>query len=344
MDGVHAAKGESIKTLDELEAIIGKAPPALDLKVINHLDSGALRWIAASPLLFACFGSGTTLGVTLGGGPPGFAGGDARTLRLSAAMLDDPSLAQVGQGFGALFLLPGTGETLRVTGTVSAQHPGEISITVHECYGHCAKALIRSGFWEALPDGTAPSNPSAFIDATRFMALATSDAQGRADLSPKGDPAGTMVRLDPHRVWFADRPGNRRIDSFRNILTQPRVAATLLIPGSTHVAYVSGTARITADEAVRSQFAVQNKVPALVTAIDDAALQLRESPALVRAGMWPVKPPTHGIQAAQLFIEHVKLNKESSLGARLASAALSVPGVSGLLKKGLEKDYKDNLY
>ncbi|MDC0713259.1 pyridoxamine 5'-phosphate oxidase family protein [Stigmatella sp. ncwal1] len=344
MDATHTAKGGSIKTLEELEAIIGKAPPMLDLKVINHLDAGALRWIAASPLLFACFGSGTTLGVTLGGGPPGFAGGDARTLRLPAAMLDDPSLAQVGRGFGALFLLPGTGETLRVNGIVSAQHSGDIRITVHECYGHCAKALLRSEFWKALPDRTVPSNPSAFIDATRFMALATIDSQGHADVSPKGDLAGTLVRLDHHKVRFADRPGNRRVDSFRNILAQPHVAAALLIPGSTHVAYISGTARITSDEAVRSQFAVQDKVPALVTAMEDAAIQLHESPALARADLWPVKPSTHGIQATKLFIEHLKLNKENSLGARLASAALSVPGASGLLKKSLEKDYKDNLY
>ncbi|WP_224372302.1 pyridoxamine 5'-phosphate oxidase family protein [Hyalangium versicolor] len=344
MDAAHAARGGSIETVDELEAIIGKVPPAIQLKVINHLDAGALRWIAASPLMFAGFARGTTLGVTLGGGPPGFASGDAQTLRLPVAMLDEPSLAQVGQGFGALFLLPGTGETLRVNGTVSAQDPGEIHITVHECYGHCAKALIRSEFWEAQPHGRVPSDPSAFIDAARFMALATIDAQGHADLSPKGDPAGTMVRLDDHRVWFADRPGNRRIDSFRNILAQPRVAAALLIPGSAYVASVSGTARITTDEAVRSRFAVQGKVPALVTAIDEAAIQIHESPALARANLWPAKPPTHGIHVARLFIEHVKLNKEKGLGARLASVALSVPGVSGLLEKGLEKDYKDNLY
>jgi uncharacterized protein len=344
MDAGHAARGGSLETLDELEEIIGKAPPTVDLKVIDHLDAGALRWIAASPLLFASFGGTPNPGVTLGGGPPGFAGGDARTLRLPTAMLDEPSLAQVGRGFGALFLLPGTGETLRVNGTVSAQSPEEIRITVHECYGHCAKSLLRSQFWEAQPTATVPSNPSTFICATRFMALATADAQGRADLSPKGDPAGAMVLWDPPRLWFADRPGNRRIDSFRNILTQPSVAALLLIPGSAHVAHVSGTARITRDEAIRSRFAVQDKLPSLVTAIEGASLQLHESPALVRANLWPVQPPTHGIQVAKLFIEHLKLNKDKGLRARLASAALSVPGVSGLLQKGLEKDYKDNLY
>jgi predicted pyridoxine 5'-phosphate oxidase superfamily flavin-nucleotide-binding protein len=333
----------SIDTVAELEAVVGKTPPPMNLKVIDHLDDGALRWIAASPLMCAGFGDGTAISVTLGGGDPRFARGDAKELRLPAALLDDPTLARPGLGFGSLFLLPGLSETMRVNGRVMDVCDGEIRIAVEECYGHCGKALIRSEFWSALPGG-APENTAAFVSTSRFMALATIDAQGRADLSPKGDPAGTMARLEDGKAWFADRPGNRRTDSFRNILTQPHIAATLLIPGSTRVARFSGSARITTDEAMRAQFVVQNKTPALVIAIDDLAVELCESPALRRANLWPIKPPAHGIDAPKLFVEHIKLNRDKGLGAKLASAALSVPGVSGLLKKSLEKEYKDNLY
>ena len=220
----------------------------------------------------------------------------------------------------------------------------EIHITVEECYGHCGKALIRSDFWTAAPIAAPPSDISAFVAECRFMALATTDAQGSADLSPKGDPAGMMVHLESPRLWFADRPGNRRVDSFRNIITQPRVAAALLIPGSNHVVKLSGTAHMTADEAARAQFTVQDKTPALAICIDDLSVTISQSAALVRTHLWPVADRRAEIEPAKVFTEHIKLNKTNGLGARLTSAALSVPGVTGLLKKGLQKEYKDNLY
>ena len=248
----------TITSLAALEACIGKAIAAVNLKVVDHLDEGSLRWLAASPVMFAGFGEGSRLQVTLGGGAPGFAGGTAHELRLPLAVLDDVTGARPGAGFGALFLLPSTGETLRVNGRVAQVSGGELRVTVEECFGHCAKALIRSDFWAATPGTTSPPDAEAFVSASRFMALATIDAQGRADVSPRGDPAGTMASVVDGQVWFADRPGNRRVDSFRNIVTQPRMAALLLIPGATHVVRLSGSARLTTDEAARARFTVQD--------------------------------------------------------------------------------------
>ncbi len=62
----------------------------------------------------------------------------------------------------------------------------------------------------------------------------------------------------------------------------------------------------------------------------------RASSSRTRRPRWP--------SAWKIFVEHVRLNGDKGLGARLAGAALSVPGVTGLLRKGLEKDYKTNLY
>lgn len=101
---------------------------------------------------------------------------------------------------------------------------------------------------------------------------------------------------------------------------------------------------MTADEDARAQFRVQDKTPALATGIDDLSITMSESPALVRAQLWPVAGRPAGIEPARIFTDHIKLNKANGLGARMTSAALSVPGIAGLLKKGLEKEYKDNLY
>lgn len=328
-----------IDSIDALEAVIGKTPPPVNLKVIDHMDANALRWLSVSPFAFAGFAAGGTIDMTLAGGASGFASGDARELRLPLESLDDPAVAREGASFSSLFLAPGIGETLRVNGRVAGVAGGVIRVAVEECYLHCAKALIRSAFWSAFPAGAVPDDPAGFIAASRFTALATMDGRGGADLSPKGDPAGSMARLDGGILCFADRPGNRRADSHRNIIAKPRVAMALLIPGSSRVAIASGSARLTTDEAVRSHFAVQGKTPLLVTAVAGLVIELRDSPALARAGLWPLENPAEGIDPAAMFVAHVKLNK--GLQAKVAGAVMSIPG---LMRKGLEADYKNNLY
>src|SRR3546814_19315139 len=80
----HAA----IDSIDALEGVVGKTPGAMHLKVIDHLDKGALRWIASAPVMFSGFAGSSGIGVTIGGGKPGFAYADTHELRLSADILE----------------------------------------------------------------------------------------------------------------------------------------------------------------------------------------------------------------------------------------------------------------
>jgi uncharacterized protein len=257
------------------------------------------------------------------------------------ASLDDPRIAREGLGFGGLFLTPSVGETLRVNGKVQLSGEDEIEVLVEECYVHCAKALIRSNFWNAPPEPEAPEEAEKFLAASRFLALATINADGAADISPKGDPSGAMIRIEQSSAWYADRPGNRRVDSFRNILEQPVIAAAALIPGSNRMALLSGVARISTNASMRAGFAVEGKTPNLVTCIDDPSITIRESPALGRARLWPAAARAEWIDPAAMFVAHVKRSKSKGLQAKIARAVLSVPG---LMEKGLEMDYKKNLY
>ncbi|RZK04059.1 MAG: pyridoxamine 5-phosphate oxidase [Novosphingobium sp.] len=332
---------EQIDSVDKLEAVIGKRPPVVDLKVIDHLDETALRWLAASPLAFVTTGDAREIAITLAGGAPGFATGDRETLRLPLATIDDPALLRPGAAFASLFLAPGIGETLRINGTVTAIDADTALVRVEECYGHCAKALIRSDFWSAGRLDDAPATAAGFVDAGRFLALATIDDNGHADLSPKGDPAGCMTRMDGAALWFADRPGNRRTDSFRNLIAQPRMAGALLIPGSTQIVILRGEALLTSDAAARERFTVRDKAPLLAVRVAEPGLELRASPALERAALWPAGEKAEGIDPARMFTAHVKLNKDKGLTARLGGLVMSIPG---LMQKGLDSDYKNNLY
>lgn len=333
---------EAITEFAALEAIIGKLPGPRDLKVIDFLDDASLRWLQTTPLLFACFGAAQGIGITLGGGEPGFAQAPGpQRLRLPLARLDHPELARVGLGFGGLFVSPSLCETLRINGRVAAVEGGVAEIEVRECFLHCAKALMRSDFWKGDPGGDIPDEPAAFVDASRFMALGTVNTDGWADVSPKGDPRGTMLRVRDGDAWFADRPGNRRIDSFRNILAQPRVAAAVLMPGSSRVVLLSGAASITTDAAMRAAFTVADKLPKLATRIIQPAMQVYDSAALARAQPWPAAPAAADLDPAAIFKAHTLHSRSGGLMAGVARTALKVPG---FMEKMLKDDYKKNMY
>ena len=73
------------------------------------------------------------------------------------------------------------------------------------------------------------ANCRAFIARSPFMLVASCDAQGRMDVSPKGDPAGFVQVLDEHTLAIPDRPGNRRLDGLRNMLDNPHAKGMLMV-------------------------------------------------------------------------------------------------------------------
>ncbi|MBI1198631.1 MAG: pyridoxamine 5-phosphate oxidase [Phenylobacterium sp.] len=328
-----------IATIAELEACVGVAALPVKMKIIDHLDPQAQAWIAASRLAFVAVGGETGPRVSIAGGDPGFAETpDARTVRVPLERLDDARDLAPGQGAGLLFLADGVGETLRANGRVKAVATGAVEVEIQECFLHCAKALIRSDFWTASAADAPPDIP-AFLAATRFLALATMDGSGGVDISPKGDPAGRLVRGDTGRVILAERPGNRLAFGYRNILQRPEVAALCIVPGATAVTILRGRASLTSDETVRAAFAVEGKTPVLATRIDLGAAERRESPALARAEPWTGgrKAP---IDPAAVSVAHVKLNKAQGVPATLVRLAIN----RGLVAKGLELNYRTELY
>ena len=88
------------------------------------------------------------------------------------------------------------------------------------------------------------------IAASPFVLIASSDASGRMDVSPKGDPPGFVQVLDDETLAIPDRPGNRRADTFTNILQNPGVGLLFLIPGKLETLRVNGRARIVRDAAL----------------------------------------------------------------------------------------------
>ena len=72
--------------------------------------------------------------------------------------------------------------------------------------------------------------------------LATTDADGRVDVSPKGDPPGFVHIIDATTIAIPERPGNRRVDGYLNVLQRPHVGTVFLIPGRGDTLRINGTA------------------------------------------------------------------------------------------------------
>jgi PPOX class probable FMN-dependent enzyme len=123
------------------------------------------------------------------------------------------------------------------------------------------------------------------IEAAPFIAVATSGPEG-LDCSPKGDAAGFVRILDERTLAIPDRPGNNRIDSFRNIVRDPRIALLFLIPGIGETLRVNGRAAISVDPELMQSFAVGGKLPRCVLVVHIESIFFHCSKAIVRSKLW----------------------------------------------------------
>ena len=331
-----------LTTIEQVQKRVGMLPAPRDLKVIDYVDEHAVRWLSHSNFGFIALGQDGEIGLSAAGGQTGFVSAlDEKHLSIPLNTLDNSSLLAPGSSFGGLFMVSGMEETLRVNGKVSSVGDGQVMLEVQECYLHCAKSFKRSNFW--LPQEIAQSRVKApaFLNQASFLVLASINARGQADVSPKGDPEGFLIQAQDGLVCFADRPGNRRIDSFRNILEQPTVCIMVLVPGSSSVLEVKGTAELCDDEVLLDQFEVQGKKPNLITRIKPTSMTMLSSEAISNSVLWPAKPKPSDLVPADIFKAHIQRSKESSIQAKIARAAVSLPGA---MEKGLQFDYKKNMY
>jgi PPOX class probable FMN-dependent enzyme len=129
-------------------------------------------------------------------------------------------------------------------------------------------------------------NDRSFIASSPFMVLATAQADGLLDVSPRGDRPGFVKVLDGDRLVLPDRPGNNRIDSLLNVLSDPRASMIFLIPGVGQTLRVNGTATVSTDESLLRLGAVGNRLPATALVLAAAEILYQCPRALVRSRLW----------------------------------------------------------
>jgi PPOX class probable FMN-dependent enzyme len=125
----------------------------------------------------------------------------------------------------------------------------------------------------------------SLIESAPFVAVATGGPEG-LDCSPKGDAPGFVRILDNKTLAIPDRPGNNRLDGFRNILRDPRIALLFLIPGVGETLRVNGRASISIDPELMRSFAVNGKLPRCVLIVHIDSIYFHCSKAIVRSRLW----------------------------------------------------------
>jgi PPOX class probable FMN-dependent enzyme len=125
-----------------------------------------------------------------------------------------------------------------------------------------------------------------FLARSPLCLVATSAADGSCDVSPKGDPPGFTLILDDTTIVLPDRPGNRRVDGFRNVLSNPHVGLVFLIPGRGDTLRINGRARLVREAPFFDALTVKGHRPKLALLVDIDEVFYHCPKAFLRSQVW----------------------------------------------------------
>jgi PPOX class probable FMN-dependent enzyme len=125
-----------------------------------------------------------------------------------------------------------------------------------------------------------------FITAAPFFVIATADADGNCDVSPKGDLPGSLQILDRQTLAIPDRLGNRRIDGHRNLIANQHIGLIFIIPNVDETVRVNGRAFLTTDPELLESMKVKNRTPKLATIVEVDEVYMHCARAFLRSGLW----------------------------------------------------------
>jgi len=141
-----------------------------------------------------------------------------------------------------------------------------------------------------------------FIARSPFLVLATAAADGTCDTSPRGGPPGFVRVLDERRLLVPEYPGNRRADSHRNLLENPRASLIFMIPRLRETLRVTGRACITRDAGLLAELAVNGKPPALGIGVEVEEAFIHCAKAFIRSALWQPETWPDEVPSASLML------------------------------------------
>jgi len=148
-----------------------------------------------------------------------------------------------------------------------------------------------------------------WLAASPYCVIATADADGNCDASPKGDPAGKLVHvLDDATLAIPERRGNKRVDGYHNVLANPHVGLLSLIPGRRESLRINGRARVVSDAPFFDDMVVKGHKPILALVVEIDTIYFHCGKSAMRSGIW--KPESW---TSDTLPSHAQMVKETQV-------------------------------
>jgi hypothetical protein len=152
-----------------------------------------------------------------------------------------------------------------------------------------------------------------WLAASPFCLIATASADGSCDVSPKGDPPGFVHVLDEKTIAIPDRPGNRRVDGFRNVISNPQVGLLFLVPGRGDTLRINGRAQLVSDAPSFDEMVVKGHRPTLALVVHVDEVFSHCSKAFLRSALWDPSTWAPDAVASRVQIAHAIERPDESI-------------------------------
>jgi len=170
---------------------------------------------------------------------------------------------------------------------------------------------------------------SAFVRRSPFLVIATADADGNQDASPKGDAPGFVAIENPTTLLIPDRKGNKLVFTFQNILANPHVGVIFMVPGTDETLRVNGIAELTVEPAVLERLAARGVAAQLAIRLTVRECFFHCAKAFMRSQLWH----------PESWPEATKISWGKYLAAKIGASDETAKQIDNFV----EQDYKTNL-
>jgi len=161
----------------------------------------------------------------------------------------------------------------------------------------------------------------AFIALSPLVVVASSDAAGRGDATPRGDAPGFVAVLDDRTLLLPDRPGNRRVDTMLNVADNPHVGLLFFVPGLPETLRVNGPAGFTTDAGLLAGSSVQGRAPLAGLLVTAEEVYFHCGKALIRSDLW--NPERHVERSAFPSLGRILADQIAGTDAAVADRSIA---------------------
>jgi len=288
-----------------LRSIIKPYPKVMDKRIQTSLDDHCLEFIQHARFIALGFNH-DSLGIqvaSLKSAHLRIISPTQLKVRLANRVIEESLANQnITLAYSAYLMIPGVGHGLRVNGLAQIQSEDtcDTTLDISAAYFQCARASVRANLWGEPPHPSSWKQPILaeetsntltqagihFLSQSSFLLMLTQDKQCQTEISPRGDDGRVAIALDKNTLLIAERPGNKVAISLRNIIEQPRITLSFIIPGCYNVLHIIGEARLTKDAALLKPLAIKGKAPKLGILVTVTEQKIITTPGLRAENLW----------------------------------------------------------